>query len=80
VKYRARDLKWRGRELRLSSGRLLATTVPNGGLSDQRTDMCNISRAKDATISLAFADLNRAARPPPIEFPRPNANANCGRY
>jgi len=39
-----------------------------GGLSDQLTDMCNIGRAKDATISLALADLNRAARPPPIEF------------
>ena len=32
-----------------------------GGLSDQLTDMCNISRAKDATTSLALADLNRAA-------------------
>ena len=28
--YRAMDLKWRGRELRLSSGRLLATTAPDG--------------------------------------------------
>jgi hypothetical protein len=51
-----------------------------GGLSDQLTDMCNISRAKDATISLALADLNRAARPPPIEFPRPECKREGRRY
>jgi hypothetical protein len=52
-----------------------------GGLSDQLTDMCNISRAKDATISLALADLNRAARPQrhrPLSFRGPNANAKGG--
>jgi hypothetical protein len=61
------DLKWRGRELRLKSGRLLATVEPDGkwvGMFRVRlpnghlTDMVNLSRAKDAAISLACADLN----------------------
>jgi hypothetical protein len=67
--YRSRDLKWDGRELRLKTGRLLATIEPDGTwlgmfrvrLPDDRvTDMVNLSRAKDAAISLAIASLNGA--------------------
>jgi len=69
--YRSRDLKWDVRQLRLRSGRLLATIEPDGtwvGMfrvrlpNDRITDMVNITRAKDAAICLALADLNRALR------------------
>jgi len=61
------DLKWKDRELRLVTGRLLATVEPDTkwvGMFRVRlpdghvTDMVNISRAKDAAISLALTDLN----------------------
>ena len=61
------DLKWKDRELRLVTGRLLATVEPDtkwAGMYRARlpdghvTDMVNISRAKDAAISLALTDLN----------------------
>jgi hypothetical protein len=61
------DLKWKDRELRLVTGRLLATVEPDtkwAGMHRVRlpdghvTDMVNISRAKDAAISLALTDLN----------------------
>jgi hypothetical protein len=67
--YRSRDLKWDGRQLRLKTGRLLATVEPDGTwvgmfrvrLPDDRvTDMVNLTRAKDAAIALALADLNHA--------------------
>ena len=61
------DLKWKDRELHLVTGRLLATVEPDtkwAGMHRVRlpdghvTDMVNISRAKDAAISLALTDLN----------------------
>jgi hypothetical protein len=61
------DLKWDGLRLRLGAGRLLATVeddakwagmyrvrLPGGYL----TDMVNLTRAKDAAISLVLAKLN----------------------
>jgi hypothetical protein len=82
--YRARELKWHGRQLKLGS-RLLATIEPDGtwdGMfrvrlpSGHVTDMVNLTRAKDAATSLALADLNRHARQaraaPPM---RPNREA-----
>jgi hypothetical protein len=72
---RAIDIfRWDGLQLRLKSGRLLATVepdskwpkmfrvrLPNGHL----TDMVNLSRAKDAAVSLAMQVLNGdiAAKP-----------------
>lgn len=65
-----KDLVWNGHELRLGTkrGRLLATIVldrkwpkmyriqlPGQDLSD----MVNLTRAKDAAIALAIADLNQ---------------------
>ena len=61
------DLKWKDRELRLVTGRLLATVEPDAkwaGMYRVRlpnghvTDMVSISRAKDAAISLALINLN----------------------
>jgi hypothetical protein len=82
--YRARELKWHDRQLKLGS-RLLATIEPDGtwaGMfrvrlpSGHVTDMVNVTRAKDAAISLALAALNRHARraatAPPM---RPNREA-----
>ena len=70
--YRQKDLKWDGLQLRLNSGRLLATVepdskwlkmyrvrLPNGHL----TDMVNLTWAKDAAVCLALAHLNRHAGP-----------------
>jgi hypothetical protein len=60
------DLRWRGNLLRLHSGRLLAKIEPDArwpGMWRIRTpdgvctDMVNISRAKDAAVSLALAAL-----------------------
>jgi hypothetical protein len=70
--YRSRDLKWDGRQLRLKTGRLLATVEPDGtwvGMfrvrlpNDRVTDMVNLSRAKDAAISLGLVELNQAVGP-----------------
>jgi hypothetical protein len=74
--------RWDGLQLRLKSGRLLATVepdpkwpkmyrvrLPNGHL----TDMVNLSRAKDAAMSLAMAVLNGDAaqttpEAPPVRY------------
>jgi hypothetical protein len=72
------DIKWHGLRLRLRTGRLLATVEPDtrwAGMYRVRlvgeplTDMTNISRAKDAAVSLVLAKLNRgisASEAPPI--------------
>jgi hypothetical protein len=69
--YDRHDLRWDGPRLRLRSGRLLATIVPdpewNGmwrvHLPDGHvSDMVNLTRAKDAALSLALALLNACAR------------------
>jgi hypothetical protein len=69
--YDRHDLKWIGRELRLNSGRLLATVEPDGNFvgmfrirlpSGYLTDMVNLTRAKDAAISIALTDLNISKR------------------
>jgi hypothetical protein len=66
--YGAEDTRWEGRRLRLASGRLLATIEPDAqwaGLYRTRfpdgrlTDLLNLTRAKDAAVSLALAGLNR---------------------
>jgi hypothetical protein len=67
--YESRDLYFDGLTLRLKTGRILAVVVaddkwpnmyrvqiPGGDISD----MANLSRAKDAAISLALADLRRS--------------------
>jgi hypothetical protein len=60
-------LRWDGLQLRLKSGRLLATVEPDSkwpGMyrvrmrDGQLSDMVNLSRAKDAARSLAMATLN----------------------
>jgi hypothetical protein len=72
--YRQRHLKWAGLELRLPTGRLLATVkstddkypgmyrvhMPDGHV----TDMVNLTRAKDAAVGLALARLQRPVREP----------------
>jgi hypothetical protein len=69
--YGHQDLHWEGHRLRLVTGRLLATVEPDGhwvGMYRVRfrdghlTDMVNLTRAKDAAVSLALADLNTARR------------------
>ena len=67
--YGHQDIQWEGHRLRLLSGRLLATVEPDrhwAGMYRVRfrdghlTDIVNLSRAKDAAVSLALADLNTA--------------------
>ena len=72
IRNRAIDLfRWDGLRLRLKTGRLLATVEPdakwpkmyrvrlsNGHL----TDMMNLTRAKDAALSLAMDALNDNAQ------------------
>ena len=72
--YRQRHLRWTGLELRLPTGRLLATVkstdakypgmyrvhMPDGHV----TDMVNLTRAKDAAVGLALARLQRPVREP----------------
>lgn len=58
--YTFADMRWDGYRLRLNSGRLLATVEPDAawrGISD----MVNLSRAKDAAITLVSAALNDRA-------------------
>jgi hypothetical protein len=68
--YDRHDLRWDGHRVRMRSGRLLATIVPdpdwdgmwrvrmpNGNVSD----MVNLTRAKDAAQSIALASLNAAS-------------------
>jgi hypothetical protein len=61
------DLKWRDRQLRLTTGRLLATIEPDSNFAGMfrvrlpnghLTDMVNLTRAKDAAISMALTALN----------------------
>lgn len=65
--YSSHDLHWDGPRLRLRSGRVLASVepdatwpglwrvrVPDGSL----TEMVNLTRAKDAAVSVALAALN----------------------
>ena len=68
--YDRHDLRWDGHRLRMRSGRLLATIVPDpdwDGMWRVRTpngnvsDMVNLSRAKDAAQSNALASLNAAS-------------------
>ena len=63
------DIRWEGRRLRLLTGRLLATVEPDAqwaGMyrvrlpNDHLTDMVNLTRAKDAAVSLALSNLNKA--------------------
>jgi hypothetical protein len=67
--YGCQDIRWEGHRLRLSTGRLLATVEPDAlwaGIFRVRfrdghlTDLINLTRAKDAAVSLALADLNSA--------------------
>jgi hypothetical protein len=69
--YRYADVRWEGRQLRLLSGRLLATverdrewpTVYRVHFPDGRlTDLVNLTRAKDAAVALALASLNATDR------------------
>jgi hypothetical protein len=64
--YRAKELVWDGLRLRLGSGRILATVEPDSkwpGMyrvhhDGKVTDMVNLTRAKDAAISIALSQLN----------------------
>jgi hypothetical protein len=65
--YGLQDIRWEGHRLRLLTGRLLATVEPDSqwaGMYRVRfrdghlTDMVNLSRAKDAAITLALTNLN----------------------
>ena len=67
--YDRHDLRWDGHRLRLRSGRLLATIVADPDWDGMRrvhmpkgnvSDMVNLTRAKDAALSLALASLNEA--------------------
>jgi hypothetical protein len=66
--WRQRDLRWDDRRLRLRSGRLLATIEPDAEwpgmwrvrlLNGRPTDMVNLTRARDAAITLALGALNQ---------------------
>ena len=67
--YGCQDLRWEGHQLRLLTGRLLATVEPDrqwAGMYRVRfrdghlTDIANISRARDAAVALALSDINAA--------------------
>ena len=69
--YGYRETRWDGYRLRLSTGRILATIEPDRDwvgmfrvrLPDGRlTDMTNLTRAKDAAVSLALSTLNNPDR------------------
>jgi len=75
------DLKWGGLQLRLRSGRLLATIEPDTrwtGMYRVRlddgslTDMVNLSRAKDAAIVRVLANLNERISPSEAPYVRLN--------
>jgi hypothetical protein len=86
MSYDGEDLVWSERSLRLYSGRgrVLATVEPDKewkGMWRVRmpdghlTDMVNLTRAKDAAVSLALGVLNRrvspAEAPPMRSFAQP---------
>ena len=65
--YGLQDIHWEGHRLRLLTGRLLATVEPDRHWADMYrvrlssghlTDMVNLTRAKDAAVSLALSNLN----------------------
>jgi hypothetical protein len=65
--YASTHLNWNGRELRLGN-RVMAMIVPDAdwpGMyriimpSGHITDVVNLSRAKDAAVTLALAELNK---------------------
>jgi hypothetical protein len=66
--YESRDLYFDGLTLRLKTGRVLAVVVPDDKwpnmyrvqIGGDISDMANLSRAKDAAISLALAELRRS--------------------
>ena len=66
--YESRDLYFDRLTLRLKTGRVLAVVVPDDKwpnmyrvrIGGDISDMANLSRAKDAAISLALADLRRS--------------------
>jgi len=69
--YGCQDIRWDGYRLRLLSGRLLATVEPDAQWArmwrvrfhdGHLTDMVNLTRAKDAAVSLALAELNAVCR------------------
>jgi hypothetical protein len=66
-RYRPRDLRWDGNNLRLGRGRVVATIAHDQNwpgmwrakmLDRPISDMVNLSRAKDAAITLALAALD----------------------
>lgn len=67
------DMQWKGTELRLNSGRLLAEVIPDMEwgkmwrvftVHDRRlSDMVNLTRAKDAAVLLAMQHLNERREP-----------------
>jgi hypothetical protein len=67
--YGFQNVRWDGYQLRLASGRLLATIEPDAQTDLYRvrmpdghvTDLLNLSRAKDAATTLALAALNARA-------------------
>jgi hypothetical protein len=67
--YGRQGIDWDGHRLRFSTGRLLATVEPDAqwaGMyrvrlpSSRPTDMVNLTRARDAAVSLALSSLNKA--------------------
>jgi hypothetical protein len=66
--YESRDLYFDGLKLRLKTGRILAVVVPDDKwpnmyrvrIGGDISDTANLSRAKDAAISLALAELRRS--------------------
>jgi hypothetical protein len=80
--YNQQDVKWDGLRLRLCTGRLLATVEPDtqwprmywvhlaGGF--MTADMVNLTRAKDAAIGLALAELNHHDAPSEARSVRPS--------
>jgi hypothetical protein len=66
--YESRDLYFDGLKLRLNTGRVVAIVVPDDKwpnmyrvrIGGDISDMANLSRAKDAAISLALAKLRRS--------------------
>lgn len=69
--YERNDLRWSGDDLRLRSGRVVASIdrtgpglrvrMPDGRLSD----LANLTRVRDAAYSLALADLNSGTEQKP---------------
>jgi hypothetical protein len=66
--YGVHDVYFDGLKLRLHSGRILAVVVPDDKWPNMYrvrcggdiSDMANLSRARDAAISLALAELRRS--------------------